>query len=216
MWLDRYCVNLLSSTLSQHIFIDDSKGWGIIETANLLHYKDFILSEKFQDCVYFKSFKLLPVKMYLWSFRCIENTQNVRRFLKHFYTSFTSWENFQVFFRRQQVTTTQVVHHENCQILTNTSHNRNTMHALWLTQFVFVTLKVPACILDRLVHCGEPRLFENWTKVHKSAVDNKWTKLPPCSNLFIFIVRIWAETNQLTNDLHRRNTKYVIILVGWP
>ena len=203
MWLDRYCVNLLSSTLSQHIFIDDSKGWGIIETANLLHYKDFILSEKFQDCVYFKSFKLLPVKMYLWSFRCIENTQNVRRFLKHFYTSFTSWENllpiifFQVFFRRQQVTKTQVVHRENCQILTNTSHNRNTMHASWLTQFVFATLNVPACILDRLVHCGEQRLFENWTKVHKSAVDNKWTKLSAAATL---IYSWWGSGQKQTNS----------------
>ena len=35
------------------------------------------------------------------------------------------------------------------------------MHASWLTQFLFVTLNVPACILDRLVHCGEQGLFEN-------------------------------------------------------
>ena len=77
------------------------------------------------------------------------------------------------------------------------------MRASWLTHFVFVTHNVRACILDRLVRCGEQRLFGNWTKVDKSAFNNKWTKLSPCGNLFIFIVRIWAETNQLTGIYQR-------------
>ena len=38
----------------------------------------------------------------------------------------------QVFFRRQRATITQVVHCENCQILANNSHNRDTMHSFSL------------------------------------------------------------------------------------
>ena len=53
----------------------------------------------------------------------------------------------QVLFRRQRATTTQVVHGDNCRILTNDSFKRNTMHAQWLTQFVFVTLNVFLTVL---------------------------------------------------------------------
>ena len=57
--------------------------------------------------------------------------------------------NIQVFFRKQRATTTQVVHHDNCQmqILANDSNNRNTVHASQLTQFVFVTINVFLTVL---------------------------------------------------------------------
>ena len=37
--------------------MDNSKGWGINETANLLHYNDVILWEKFQDAFILKDLK---------------------------------------------------------------------------------------------------------------------------------------------------------------
>ena len=104
----------------------------------------------------------------------------------------------QVFFRRQRATITQVVHCENCQILANNSHIRDTMHSLslWLLMYSWP--------LDSLWWTDT---FWKLIKIDKSAVSNKWTKLSPCGNLFISIVRMWAETNQLANDSHRRTTK---------
>ena len=67
--------------------------------------------------------------------------------------------NIQVFFRKQRATTTQVVHCDNCQmqVLANDSHNRNTMHASQLTQFVFVTINVFLTVLFVAVNRGSVR-----------------------------------------------------------
>ena len=48
----------MSSQQNACLHRTSKKMWIFFVTANLLHYKDFILSEKFHDCVYFKSFKL--------------------------------------------------------------------------------------------------------------------------------------------------------------
>ena len=80
------------------------------------------------------------------------------------------------------------------QFLSNDLHNRNTMYASWLTQFLFVTLNVSLTVLFVAVN----RDFLE----AKSAVNNKWTKLSPCGNFVISIVRIWAETNQ---NYHKDN-----------
>ena len=47
--------------------MDYSKGWGINETANLLHYNDVIVG-KVPRCVYFKRFQVFPVKMCFYPF----------------------------------------------------------------------------------------------------------------------------------------------------
>ena len=86
------------------------------------------------------------------------------------------------------------------QFLSNNLHNRNTMYASWLTQFLFVTLNVSLTVLFVVVN----RDFLE----AKSAVNNKWTKLSPCGNFVISIVRIWAETNQ---NYHKDNLCPTII-----
>ena len=67
--------------------------------------------------------------------------------------------NIQVFSRKQRATTTQVVHSDNCQmqIFAYDSHNRNTMHASQLTQFVFVTINVFLTVLFVAVNRGSVR-----------------------------------------------------------
>ena len=88
----------------------------------------------------------------------------------------------------------------NCQIqiLANNSHNRNTMHASRLTQFVFVTLYAFLTVL--FVAMNRDFLETKLELINQLSIINE-LNFPPRGNLFISIVRIWAKTNEFVNDL---------------